>query len=94
MIGAYGASMSDILDEAIDKAEGLSKLARACGVTKSAVWQWRRKNGSVRIPPRHCLNIEALTGISRHKLRPDVFGSEEKPIPHPKHRVPRLQPAA
>lgn len=47
-------------------------LAKALGVTPQAVSQWVR--GSRPIPPRHALAIEAATGVSRHDLRPDVFG--------------------
>jgi len=39
------------------------------GLTPQAVSQWKR------IPPTRVLDIEAKTGISRHVLRPDIFGS-------------------
>lgn len=32
-------------------------------------------------PPDQVLRIEAVTGVSRHKLRPDVFGYEPIPVP-------------
>jgi DNA-binding transcriptional regulator YdaS (Cro superfamily) len=38
-------------------------------LTRQAVAQWDR------VPPKRVLQIEALTGISRHELRPDVFGA-------------------
>lgn len=45
-----------------------SKLARGLGITHGAVSQW----GSV--PAERVLDVEKLTGISRHDLRPDIYG--------------------
>ena len=46
------------------------RVAKQLGVTKQAIWQWS-KHG---VPPTQVLKVEALTGISRHSLRPDIFG--------------------
>ncbi len=51
---------------------GQAGIARLLGVTPQAVSQW--VNGSRPVPPKHALAIEAATGVSRHELRPDVFG--------------------
>jgi DNA-binding transcriptional regulator YdaS (Cro superfamily) len=59
-----------IIDEAFEKAGSASELARKLGVTPSAVLQWDK------IPPSRALGVEAATGISRHRLRPDVYGPE------------------
>ena len=45
------------------------QLAEALGLSKGAVYQWRR------VPPEHVLRVEALTGVSRHELRPDIYGA-------------------
>lgn len=83
-------SKNPIVNEAIEKAGSLSKLAEVCvsartphGITPQAVWKWKR------IPAEHVLAIEALTGISRSKLRPDVFGA-----PRPRPRKPQISAAA
>lgn len=43
-------------------------MAKALGISHQAVVQWRR------CPPTRAVAIEEATGISRHILRPDVFG--------------------
>ncbi len=54
---------------------GQAGIARLLGVTPQAVNQW--VSGNRPVPPRHVLAIEAATGVSRHELRPDVFGAAE-----------------
>jgi len=43
-------------------------LARALNCRPSAISQWDR------VPVDRVADVERLTGISRHELRPDVFG--------------------
>jgi DNA-binding transcriptional regulator YdaS (Cro superfamily) len=50
---------------------GQRRLAHACGVTYQSVQGWMRRK---QIPARHVLKVEALTGIPRDALAPDVFG--------------------
>lgn len=47
-------------------------VAREAGVTL-AMWS-RWETGARQVPADRVLGIEAITGISRHELRPDVFG--------------------
>lgn len=49
---------------------GLTKLAEACKVTPQAVSKWLQ-NG---VPAERVLDVERVTGVSRHELRPDIFG--------------------
>jgi len=56
---------------------GQSGIARLLGITPQAVHQW--VVGKRPVPPRHCIAIEAATGLSRHELRPDIFGPP--PVP-------------
>lgn len=51
----------------------LADLAREAGVDKATVTRWAQK----RVPAERVAEVERITGISRHVLRPDVFG----PIP-------------
>ncbi|MFK3647937.1 transcriptional regulator [Lysobacter enzymogenes] len=69
------------ISRAIDKFPGgQAALARELNVRPQAVSQWlarvkdpQGKRGRP-IPPRLALLIESLTGVSRHDLRPDIFG--------------------
>lgn len=48
-------------------------LANALGVDKSLVTRWAQK----RVPVERVADVERVTGIPRHELRPDVFGQPE-----------------
>lgn len=52
----------------------LIDVARGVGVNKATVTRWAQK----RVPEDRVLEVESVTGIPRHELRPDlaaVFGS-------------------
>jgi len=50
----------------------LVSLARSFGVDKATISRWVQ--GS--IPAERVIEFERLTNISRHELRPDVFGKK------------------
>jgi DNA-binding transcriptional regulator YdaS (Cro superfamily) len=59
----------DALEQVKKKLGGNAGIAaKLGGITPQAVSQWDR------VPPARVLTIEELTGISRHELRPDIFG--------------------
>lgn len=61
--------MDEALELAKSKAGGASGLAsRLKDITPQAISQWRR------VPAGRALEVESATGISRHDLRPDIFG--------------------
>jgi DNA-binding transcriptional regulator YdaS (Cro superfamily) len=63
----------DPISLAISRVPGGQKaLATHLSVSPQAVNQWVKRSRPV--PPRLALAIESLTGVSRHELRPDVFG--------------------
>ena len=64
------------LDDAIEAAGGVGKLAKALGIRQSAVSNWRMRGG--RVPAERCPAIEsAVHGqVTRYALRPDIFGTE------------------
>src|SRR6185312_12641850 len=57
------------LQEAIRAAGGVSELARRIGIAQPSVSNWRR------VPAERVLTVEAITGIERTILRPDLYGS-------------------
>lgn len=54
-------------DRAVAAAGGVTKLADAIGVTRSAVSQWDT------IPMDRVFAVAGLTGIPAHELRPDLI---------------------
>ncbi len=47
-----------------------SELARGLSIDRSTVSKWISRN---RIPSDRVLAVEAITGLSRHDLRPDLY---------------------
>ena len=64
--------VTDALKRACDVAGGQKPLAELIGTTQSQVWYWleRSKKG---VPAEFVIPIEKATGVSRHKLRPDLY---------------------
>jgi TorA maturation chaperone TorD len=55
------------LDEAIRAAGGIGALARKIGISQPSVSNWAR------IPAERVLSVEAVTGVCRTILRPDLY---------------------
>lgn len=69
--------------QAVDKAGGQAATARICStperkVTQANVWWWLNKSKIRQCPAEHVLAMEAATGMSRHELRPDIFGAQKQ----------------
>lgn len=58
------------LKNAIGAAGSGEKLADALGITRQAIYQWDK------VPAERVLDVERLTGVSRHDLRPDLYPEE------------------
>jgi len=56
------------LDQAIRAAGGVGSLAKKIGISQPSVSNWSR------VPAERVLTVEAVTGVSRDVLRPDLFG--------------------
>lgn len=54
--------------KAIRAAGGLTRVGKHFGVTPQAIYKWEI------VPADRCFQIEVLSGVSVHELRPDVFG--------------------
>ncbi len=55
------------LSEAIRAVGGVSELARRIGIAQPSVSNWDR------VPAERVLSVEAATGVSRARLRPDLY---------------------
>jgi len=55
------------LSKAIHAVGGVSELARQIGISQPSVSNWNR------IPAERVLSVEAVTGVSRAILRPDLY---------------------
>lgn len=74
---AFFESMETALEKAKASAGNASLLAQKLSeagtpITSQAITQWKR------VPAARAIQIERITGISRHELRPDVFGPAPK----------------
>jgi TorA maturation chaperone TorD len=57
------------LNQAIQAASGVSELARKLGIAQPSVSNWAR------VPAERVVSVEALTGVNRVMLRPDLYGA-------------------
>lgn len=66
---------NEALSRAVELAGGQKPLADLVGTTQSQVWYWlsRSKRG---VPGEFAAKIEDATNgqVTRHDLRPDIFG--------------------
>nr|WP_289959243.1 YdaS family helix-turn-helix protein [Xanthomonas arboricola]MDN0202824.1 YdaS family helix-turn-helix protein [Xanthomonas arboricola pv. corylina] len=53
------------------KSGGRRALAKALGIKSPSISGWYDRG---KVPVERVLAIETATGVSRHDLRPDVFG--------------------
>jgi DNA-binding transcriptional regulator YdaS (Cro superfamily) len=50
---------------------GGAAIARALGISRQAIYQWRR------VPPERVIELERLSGVPRSELRPDLYPEPE-----------------
>lgn len=58
------------LSEAIRAAGGVGQLARQIGISQPSVSNW------IRVPAERVVSVEAVTGVDRAILRPDLYGAK------------------
>ena len=56
-----------IIDLVVQKAGGPGRLAKALGIKSPSLYSWPR------IPAERVLEVERITGVPRHQLRPDLY---------------------
>lgn len=79
------------LNRAIDIVGSQTAFGRLLGVSQMSVSRWSR--GLVAFPPEHVLTVERETGVSRHELRPDVYGPAATAQPPRPGAADQLEPA-
>jgi DNA-binding transcriptional regulator YdaS (Cro superfamily) len=60
------------LSRAINKVGGPSEFARQLGIKPPSIYKWQR------VPAERVLAVERISGVSRHKLRPDIYPAERR----------------
>jgi DNA-binding transcriptional regulator YdaS (Cro superfamily) len=60
--------MQRAVDEAARRYRSKRAVAKRLGISHQALSCWDR------VPAVHCLAMEEMSGVSRHLLRPDVYG--------------------
>src|SRR5262249_48583185 len=58
------------LEEAIRAAGGVGALAQKIGISQPSVSNWSR------VPADRVVSVEAVTGVARAILRPDLYGEQ------------------
>jgi len=67
--------MTTAIVEAVDRMGSAVAMARLLGVHPSFISQL--VTGRRKIPFSYCQIVENATGVSKHRLRPDVYGPEQ-----------------
>lgn len=60
-------SRDEALSRAIQAVGTAQELAKRLAVTPQALSQWER------VPALRALEVERITGVPRHELRPDIY---------------------
>lgn len=63
-------SQSQVIADALEKGGGIKAIADALKMSAEGVRQWRMRG---KVPDKHVVELERLTGVSREKLRPDLY---------------------
>lgn len=63
------------LAQAVRAAGSQSAFGRLIGKRQSTIFEWLKEGRP--LPAEHVLTIERETGISRHRLRPDLYPPED-----------------
>lgn len=62
------------LEKAIGSVGGVRAMARSLGISQPAISSWKR------VPADRVLSVEAMTGIPRSDLRPDIYPIHDQAV--------------
>lgn len=80
-------SATDQLAQIIAGAGGAAAVARKLGIKYQSVQDWIARG---QVPAQRVIEIEKLTGVSRHRLRPDVFGARPARLAPPRRKTQQV----
>lgn len=67
---------SELIAKAIEAGGGIGAVAKAMDLTEEAVRLWRVRG---KVPTKHIVAFEALTGTPREALHPDLYRRDPAP---------------
>ncbi|AYN29973.1 Rha family transcriptional regulator [Buttiauxella sp. 3AFRM03] len=70
----------EILQRAIDALGSTKKFAEQLGISEQAVGRWKNKYKGI-VPSGRVLHVAAISGISPHELRPDLYPNPTDGLP-------------
>lgn len=85
------ASLETPLAESVRRVGSQSAFARLVGKSQSSVHALMRDGKP--LWAEAVLKIEAATGVSKHRLRPDIYGPEPTDAPDHAPRPANMEPA-
>jgi len=59
------------IDKAVATATSATAFATQLGISRQLLHMWQKNK---RCPAHWALKVEAASGVSRHELRPDIYG--------------------
>lgn len=74
------------LKMAVERADGPAALGRALKISSAAISQWKK------VPALRVLDVERITGVPRHELRPDIYPPPEEAASEPETDGERAKP--
>jgi TorA maturation chaperone TorD len=75
------------LEEALRRIGGVGAVADALEIAPTSVAAWKR------VPAEHVIAVEALTGVTRSKLRPDLYPDTDAPAAAERDEIDRARAA-
>lgn len=60
----------EVFEKIVGAVGSQRKLAEKLKITPQSLTKWQERG----IPPARVLDVERITNVSRHELRPDIFG--------------------
>ncbi|MCW8110127.1 YdaS family helix-turn-helix protein [Yersinia intermedia] len=70
----------DALHRVIDAVGSTKSLAKLLGISQQSIGKWKNKRKGV-IPHARVLEVFAVSGITPHELRPDLYPNPTDGLP-------------